>query len=102
MAGEPKIINLPGGQSLEKMDGDASYIVRGHKLGGQYGSEWQWAAVAVINNQRVEIKGLCVAEGGKFSVDDHASLAEFFRSEGVTEGWYERIRNGKVTKHYLK
>ena len=96
------IISLPGWQSLERLYGDILYLVRGHKLGGEYGSEWQWTAVAVINNQTVEIKGLCVTEGGKFGIDDHVSLAEFFRSEGTTGGWYERIRSGKVTKHRLR
>lgn len=96
-----KIINLLGGISLEKLSGE-SYLVRGHVDNGKYGDPWEWVQTLSINGTAVEIKGLCVSCGAKFTMQDHINLAEHLRSKGIERGLYERIKNGKIYRYELK
>lgn len=98
---DEKVINLPGGISLERLHGE-SYLVRGHVDNGKYGDPWEWVQTLSIDSENIEIKGLCVTCGGKFTAQDHVNLVNHFKGKGFESGIYERIKNGKICKYRIK
>lgn len=98
---DDNVVNINGGISLELLKGE-SYIARGHINDGVYGDPWEWIQVLSLNGKTVDIKGLCVACGGKFTMQDHINLARHLRSKGIERGVYERIKNGKICRYELK